>query len=306
MYSMSKEEIYTLIKGLSFDELIEYANAIRGKFMANKAELCSIMNVKSGRCSENCKYCAQSVHYNTGAAEFSLLNKDQVLRQALENQKLGAKRFSLVTSGRGLDDIDFEQILLLYETLVKNTDLSICASNGILPYEKLKALKAVGVTRYHHNIETSREYYNSICTTHTFDDRINTINNAKRAGLDVCSGGIIGMGESMEDRIDMAFELCTLDIKSIPINILNPIPGTPLESIESITPMEVIASMAIFRIINPKAYIRFAGGRGLLGDMQSIGLRAGVNAALTGNFLTTTGSDVDSDIKMFTDAGFIL
>ncbi|KNF07531.1 biotin synthase [Gottschalkia purinilytica] len=283
--------------------LFENANKIRDKFNGKKADLCTIMNAKSGKCSENCTFCAQSSHYNTGVEEYPLVSYDDAYKRAKEMEAKGAHRFSLVTSGRGMTDKELEDIIDIYKRLKENTTINLCTSLGIISYEQAKKLVEAGVTMYHHNVETSSDYYKNVCTTHSYDERIETIRNVKKAGMEVCCGGIIGMGESIEDRIKMAFEIRELEVESIPINILNPIKGTPLENNESLEPMEILKTMAVYRFIIPKSYIRYAGGRMLLEDTQNIGLRAGVNALLVGNYLTTIGNDIDQDKKMVEEEG---
>ncbi len=283
--------------------IFETANAIREKFMGKKVDLCTIMNAKSGQCTEDCKYCAQSVHYETGIQKYPLLEYNQILQRALEMEKQGAHRFSLVTSGRSIGEKDFERLLEIYTKLHRDTDLILCASHGIIGYEQAISLKQAGVSLYHHNVETSRNFYRKICTTHTYQDRIDTIKAVQKAGMTVCCGGIIGMGESIEDRVEMAFEIKDLGVRSIPLNILNPVPGTPLEHIQRLSPIEVLKIMAIYRLIVPEGYIRYAGGRMLLQSMQNIGFRAGVNAALVGNYLTTIGSNIIEDIRMIEQEG---
>ncbi|MFD3156976.1 biotin synthase BioB [Haloimpatiens sp. FM7330] len=301
--SIDFNEAIELSKVEDLDKLFEGANRIREKCMGNKVELCSIINAKSGRCSEDCKYCAQSCHYNTNVDEYELIDFNKALKRAKENEEHGVHRFSLVTSGRALQGNDFEKLLDIYKKLKVNTNLKLCGSFGILTYENLKKLKEVGMEAFHHNLETSREYFNKICSTHTYEDRIKTIKNAQKAGLKVCSGGIIGMGETMVDRINMAIDLQKLNIKSIPINILTPIKGTPLENRERLSYEEILKTIAIFRFINPNAYIRYAGGRGQLQDFGKKGFMSGINAALTGNYLTTTGNNIEDDIHMIKSLG---
>ena len=287
--------------------LFNSANDIRENFCGNYFDLCTIMNAKSGQCSEDCKYCAQSSHFKTGVQVFGLIKKEAALEEARRNESEGAHRFSLVTSGKGLKGNELELFKLeeIYNYVRENTDkLELCASHGICTKEALQRLKDAGVITYHHNLETSRRFYGEICTSHTYDDRVNTIKNAKAVGLDVCSGGIFGMGETMQDRIDMAFDLRELDIYSIPINVLTPIKGTPLENVTPITPIEVLKVIAIYRFILPKSYIRYGAGRIRLGEYALKGYRAGVNATLTGNFLTTTGTTINEDTKMIRDIGY--
>ncbi|BDR76887.1 biotin synthase BioB [Clostridium tetani] len=286
--------------------LLDAANRIRNKFNGNIVDLCSIMNAKSGRCSEDCKFCAQSEHYNTNTKKYNMINMSDALNLAKENKEHGINRFSLVTSGKALTSNDFEKALEIYKEINKRVNINLCASLGTLSYNQLLQLKNVGVTMYHHNLETSREYYNKICTTHSYDERIETINNAKKAGLMVCSGGIIGMGETITDRIKLAFELKSLQIQSIPINILNPVKGTPLEYTKRLEQNDILKTIAIFRFINPKASIRLAGGRNLIDNFGKGCFRAGANATISGNYLTTSGNKINDDIEMIKSLGLFL
>ncbi|MBC2582871.1 biotin synthase BioB [Clostridium sp. DJ247] len=297
------EEALELSKVKDLDMLFKAGDRIREKYNGNKVDLCGIINGKSGKCSEDCKYCAQSAHYHTDVKNYGVVEAEEVLKQALEDEKGGVDRFGIVTSGRGLQGEEFEKILKIYEKLRKNVNIDLCASLGIISYEQLLKLKEVGVTSYHHNLETCREYYKNICTTHTYDERIDTINNAMKAGLCVCSGGIIGMGETMEDRIKLALELQKLEVKSIPVNILNPIKGTPLENMKRLDENEILITMTIFRFINPKASIRLAGGRNFLHNYGEESFKVGVNATITGNMLTTSGNNIEEDIQMIRNLG---
>lgn len=300
-------------QGISFEEAIKLsnleekedivalcnsANNIRDFFCGKEVDLCTIMNAKSGRCSEDCKFCAQSAHYKTNVQEYELISKEAVLELAKENESEGVNRFSLVASGRGVTGSDFEKILDIYEELNKEVKMDLCASLGIVGYEQLIKLKEREITMYHHNLETSRAYYENICTTHTYDERIDTINAAKQAGMDICSGGIIGLGESLEDRVTFAFQLRDLGVKSIPINMLNPIKGTPLENAKSLSQNEILKTIAVFRLINPKAIIRLGGGRNLIDEFGKNCFNAGANATITGNYLTTSGNKICDDKRM--------
>ena len=285
------------------EELFTGANQLRKKFAGNKVNMCTIINAKSGSCSENCKFCAQSTHYNTDVDEFDLINYEEILEKAKKVEKKGAHRFSLVTSGKKLTEGEFEKVISIYETLSEQVDLDLCASHGEVTYKQALALKKAGVKMYHHNLETSKDYYNNICTTHTFEDRIKTIKNILKADLDICCGGIIGLGESKKDRIKMAFEIKDLGIKSIPVNVLSPIPGTPLEKNSVMSPEEILKTMAVYRYILPDGSIRYAGGRSALKEKQDIGLRAGINGMLVGDFLTTVGSNIKEDKKMIKNKG---
>ena len=282
-------------------QLCNSANKIREFFCGKEVDFCTIMNAKSGRCTEDCKFCAQSAYYKTNVEEYELVSKEAALKLARENKKEGVNRFSLVTSGRGPSDSDFEKILEIYEELNKEMKIDLCASLGILGYEELLKLKEKGITMYHHNLETSREYYENICTTHTYDERIHTINAARKAGMAVCSGGIIGMGETLEDRVKLAFQVRDLGAKSIPVNILNPIQGTPLENAQSLSQDEILKTIAIFRFVNPKAFIRLAGGRNRIDKFGENCFNAGANATITGNYLTTSGNKICDDKKMVSE-----
>jgi len=305
---VTKKEILELVNINEEDLSILYesANSIRKAFIGDSVDLCSIANAKSGGCSEDCKFCAQSSHYSTSIENYPLIDTDTALKQAKEVESEGVHRFSLVTSGKGIGKRDFEKVLTIYDTLNAETSLSLCSSLGIINEEKAIALKEKGITNYHHNLETSRRYYPYICTTHSYDDRISTILEAKKAGLQICSGGIIGLGETIEDRIDMAFDLKSLDVRSVPINILTPIPGTPMENNLLLSNNGILKTIAIFRFILPKAHIRYAGGRIQLGEEQITGFKAGISSILVGNYLTTTGQSIKQDKQMIEEAGLII
>lgn len=290
----------------SLNELFFSADEIREKFCGNSFDLCTIINAKSGKCSEDCKYCAQSSHFKTNASVYPLVSSEIALEEAKKVEREGANRFSLVTSGKGIlsDSKDMEKLENIYKILKERTTLSLCASHGICDKEVLVKLKEAGVTTYHHNLETCKDFYPNICSTHTYEDRVKTVLNAKEVGLKVCSGGILGLGETPIDRIKLAFELRELDVDSVPINILTPIVGTPLENAKEIEPLELIKTMSVFRFILPNKALRYAGGRIKLGKYQSLGIRAGINSALTGNFLTTTGNTIESDKKMIEGVGY--
>ena len=285
------------------DELQAGARLIQRKFFGNHIDLCTIINGKSGRCGEDCKYCAQSARHHTGIDEYDFLPAEKILEVALANEQAGVNRFSIVTSGRALNGKNFERAIDTYKFLRGRLKIDLCASHGILTAEQLQRLKAAGVKRYHHNLETSRRYFAHICTTHTYDDRIATIKHAQAAGLEVCSGGIIGMGETWQDRFDMAFELAALKIGSIPINILTAIKGTAFENLPRLTPDEILRTIAVFRYINPTANVRFAAGRTFLPDRGASALLNGASAAITGNMLTTPNNNVKADMKLLQELG---
>lgn len=299
------QKLYDIETPQDLECLYENANKIRETFKGNKADLCSIINVKSGQCSEDCRYCAQSAHYDTGASVYGWLNYDDIIERAKENESNGVHYMSLVSSGRGIKGKDFEQALNIYSRLTKDAGIKICASHGIITYDQACMLKDAGVERYHHNLETSERFYPHICTTHTYNDRVDTVNNVLKAGLEVCCGGIIGLGETKQDRIDMFYAIDELNGKSIPINILTPVKGTPFEDNETLSQEELLKTFAILRFIVPDGLIRYAGGRKFLGTYQKKGLQSGVNAMLTGDYLTTTGNDTASDMKMLDSCGFV-
>lgn len=301
---ISKNEAMILLD-CDLTKLSEMANNIRMKFCGNKIDMCSIISGRSGNCSENCKFCAQSKYHNTGVEHYSFLDQDIIVEDCKKHFNSGVHRYSIVTAGRALNDNDFKKAVSAYGKMKEVCPkIELCASHGLLNYEQFKELKKNGVTRYHCNIETSPNYFRKICTTHSFEDKVDTIKAAKKAGLEICSGGIIGMGENMEDRIDMAFVLSDLEVKSIPINILNPIKNTPLENVLPLTEEEIIKTIVIFRYINPRADIRIAAGRKKISCNGLKAFFAGANATITGDFLTTTGSTIKQDKDMFINNGF--
>ncbi|GAB1402276.1 biotin synthase BioB [Elusimicrobiota bacterium] len=284
-YKITKTEAFKLISA-DLNKLCSSADEIRRKFCGNYFDLCSIVNGKSGKCSENCKYCAQSVHYKTQTEKYPLISTKKIIKDAIYNQKQGILRFSVVTSGKNLTDTEINKICRSYKKLSKACSINLCASHGLLSYEQLIKLKSAGISRYHCNIETSKKYFNNICTSHTYADKINTIKNAQKAGLEVCSGCIIGMGETIKDRIDLFFDLRQLGIKSVPVNVLNPIKGTPFEQNKILGEEEVCRTIAIARFILPDVTLRLAGGRGLFKDKGEQMILSGANATISGDMLT--------------------
>ncbi len=370
----------------------------RKRFGGNHFDFCTIITGKSGRCSENCKFCAQSIFHGTGCETYPLLEKEELLKLGkyneergilrysvvtsenckfcaqsifhgtgcetyplLEKEELlklgkyneergilrysvvtsgkrlskkevemvcegykylrknteeellklgkyneerGILRYSVVTSGKRLSKKEVEMVCEGYKYLRKNTELSLCGSHGLLDLEDFTKLKEAGVTRYHNNLETSRRYFPEICTTHSYEEKIQAIQNAKKAGLEVCSGGIIGMGETREDRVDLAIKLRKLEVCSVPLNILNPIPGTPLEKLEPISEEEIRKTAAIFRFLLPNVWIRTAGGRIQLQDGGANLFAGGINGAITGDMLTTSGSMIEQDKQRIQELGY--
>ncbi len=302
---LTREDDLSFFIDGDLESLKKGANRIREALCGNHVNLCSIINGRAGRCSENCKFCAQSAHHHTGAKEYDLLDADEVITECKRNEANGVHKFSIVTAGRTLCGPAFEQAVNIYGKMKEECPkISLCASHGLLSEEQFVRLRENGVTMYHSNIETSRRNFPNICTTHTFDDKIKCIKAAQKAGLEVCSGGILGMGETWEDRIDMALTLSELEIDSIPLNALMPIKGTPLEDQPVITEDEIFRSIAIFRFINPTAYIRLAAGRNLMAESGKEAFFAGANATITGDMLTTSGNNTAEDKEMLTSSGF--
>lgn len=291
------------LKDCSLDELIKGADHIRKELVGDRVDLCTIIAGKSGNCGENCKFCAQSAHNHTECEVYGLLDYDRILAEAKSNEEEGVDRFAIVISGHNPSDEDFEKLIEIYKKLRTNLKISLCASLGFLTQEQFERLYAAGVRSYHNNIETSRRFFEHICTTHSFDDKIANIKRAKAAGLSVCSGGIIGMGETMDDRIDMALELSELEISSIPINSLIPIPHTPLENLPTLSEDEILRTVAIFRYINPTSNIRLGAGRKLISGNGVAAFTGGASATITGNMLTTSGSTIKSDRETLKSLG---
>lgn len=303
---LTQEDDVSFLLTEDLDALRRGADAIRKALCGQYAELCSIINGRSGRCPENCKFCAQSACWQTKIEEYPFLEPTAILSDCRLHEARHVRRYSVVTAGRALSGQEFEQALAAYRSMAKNCDINLCASHGLLSEADFHRLKEAGVTRYHANIETSRRNFPNICTTHTFEDKLEVIRRAQAAGLSVCSGGIIGMGETWEDRIDMAITLSELGIKSIPINILRPIPGTPLEHQAALSEDEILRTIAIFRYINPTAMVRLAAGRNSMEHSGEQAFRSGANAAITGDMLTTSGNRISEDQEMLAAMGFTL
>lgn len=300
---LNRDEDLGWLLEAELSELQAGAFLLQKHFRGNHIDLCTIVNGRSGRCSENCKYCAQSAYHHTGVEEYPLMSKEELFRHAKANQEGGANRFSIVTSGRALSGKEFETVLEAYKEMNDTLSIHLCASHGILTEEQLQKLYEAGVRQYHHNIETSKRYFPEICTSHTYDDRIKTIKLAQKAGLNVCSGGIIGMGETWADRIDMALSLSELNIKSIPINSLMAIPGTKLEGMPPLSGDDILRTIALFRFINPEADIRMAAGRKLMPENGATAFKAGASASITGNMLTTSGTTMKDDLEILKKLG---
>lgn len=297
---MNKNELLKLYD-LDLEELISKAEQITKENFTNEIEVCSIISAKTGKCGENCKYCSQSIHNHADILCHPLLDVEKVKQSALQAKANGATRFCIVTSGRSESGKDFEKILEMIKAVASIEGIHCCASLGLLNEEQIKQIKEAGVERFNHNINTSKNYHKHICTSHNFEDRINTVKMITKNGIEACTGVILGMGETKEDRVDMALSLAKINPKTVPINVLNPIKGTPLEGFEDkITEEEVIRTICIFRIAMPKAILRYAGGRKtrLSFEMQKLGLRAGINGMLSGDYLTTDGVDIIQDKEL--------
>ena len=289
--------------GTALFDLFAFANRVRDKFRGNKVDLCSIVNAKSGSCSEDCSYCAQSAHNKSGAKIYPLLHKDKIMEAAASASEKNVKRFCVVTSGKKPSKNELLEICAFISG-IKDLGLLPCATLGMLDVEAMQKLKDAGLNRYHHNLETSEAYFSEICTTHTYQDKIKTIQRAKSLGFSICSGGIFGLGESWEDRIDMAFVLKEIGVDSVPINFITPVTGTPLGDKESLDPLEALKIIAIYRLILPEREIRVCGGRPhTLRDLNSQIFTAGADGLLLGNYLTTSGRDPDTDLQMIKDMG---
>lgn len=291
---LSKEELLKLYN-MDLEELL----AISSKYVKDTVEFCSIVNARNGKCSQNCKYCAQSSHYRTDIESYPLIPVEDVIKAAEESRDNKADRFAIVTSGKAPDEEDFDKVVAMIKAVNKVKGIKSCASIGILNEEQAKTLAKAGLKRFHHNINTSESYYPSVCTTHTWQDRLNTCKLVKKYGMELCCGVILGMGESVEQRIEMAMELAEIEPDSIPINILMPIPQTPFENYhDKIDEENILRTLAVFKIANPNAVLRFCGGRMKLSqENQEKALKTCVEGILIGNYLTTIGKEPHEDIE---------
>lgn len=305
-YRISYPEAVELATAAPTAQLTALADRLRTHFHAAYVDTCSIMNARSGRCQEDCKWCSQSKFHHTDIETYPLVGAEQAVEMARHNAAKGVKRFSLVTSGRAMTDAEIDKACQIYRAITSQTSIYLCASMGLLNREQLQRLYDAGVRRYHCNLETAPSFFPRLCSTHTIEDKIQTIRWAQQVGMEVCSGGIIGMGETIEHRIELAVTLRELGVRSTPVNMLNPIPGTALEGTPPLSDDQIVRSMAMFRIVIPDAHIRFAGGRTLFKHLERQLLHAGVSASIVGDMLTTSGSDIDSDKEMFRKEGFSL
>ena len=286
------------------EELSYHADEIRKKMCGNRFDMCAIVNARCGHCSENCRFCAQSSSSSAMIKDHPLLSAEEIAEDACRNAGQGILRYSIVTSGRRLSSRQVDLMCDAVRLIHERCSIRVCVSFGLLDEEDFRKLREAGVSRVHNNLETSRRNFPNICTTHTYDDKIRAVKAAQAAGLEVCSGGIMGIGETPEDRIDMAFELRELGIKSVPVNMLNPIPGTPFGDLRRLESDDMRRIAAIYRFILPDAFIRMAGGRGLLEDKGRSCFTSGANAAISGDMLTTSGITAAADRSMLAELGY--
>ncbi|MCI1944033.1 biotin synthase BioB [Clostridium luticellarii] len=304
--NITREEAEALGKSKESDIflLCSFANRMREKFNGNNVDLCSVINAKSGRCPEDCAFCSQSAHHHTNAKCYPLIDEDKIVETAIKREKAGAKHCDICTSGLGYtgEEKNFKIIINAFKRMKASTNLKLCACLGTLTIDAANQLAEAGVERYNHNLETARSFFPKIVSTHGYDERIDTIRYAKKAGMEVCSGMIIGLGETMEQRIEHAFLLKELDVDAVPVNVLNPVKGTRLENAKPLSPLEIIKTFALMRFILPHKNIRFAGGREKnLKSLQALGFVAGINGMLIGDYLTTEGQEVNKDFQMLQD-----
>ena len=304
-YSINKEEAMKLYS-CDYEQLRKSANEIRKFFMGNSFDICTIINAKSGRCSEDCKFCSQSVYSDCNIKGYPLLNADEIVADAKRQRDNGILKYSLVTSGKRLSGSEVAEVANVVRRIKEEVNIEVCISGGLLSFENFKVLKEAGVTRVHNNLETSESYFKNVCTTHKFSEKLKAIEDAKKSGMEICSGGIIGLGESVKDRIEMAIELRNLNIKSVPINVLNPIKGTSLGGNNPLSMEEINRTISVFRFILKDSFIRLAGGRTLMKDRGESAFLSGANATISGDLLTTSGIDTKTDIKLIKDLGFSL
>lgn len=297
---LSKQELLDLYN-MDLDKLLNESK----KYLKEEVEFCSIINARSGKCSQNCRYCAQSSHYNTDIETFPLIDVETVVKAAHDSVNNGANRVAIVTSGKSPDESDFDTMLDMIKALNKE-GIKSCASIGILNDEQAKKLAEAGLVRFHHNINTCKSYHPQICTTHTYEDRLNTTKLVKKYGMELCCGVILGMGETVEQRIEMAIELAEINPDSIPVNILTPIKNTPFENYgDKIDEENVLRTLAIFKIACPNASIRIAGGKKARLSEETIekAFRYCVDSTIVGNYLTTTGFTPKDDENLIAKIG---
>lgn len=302
---ISRDEAFSLssVQGAQLFELFSAASSIREKFRGSGVELCSIVNAKSGECPEDCSYCAQSAYYNTGSPVFPLVKEDIVMEKVKEAKAAGVKRFCIVTGGRKVEGDELKEIGRLIGK-IRKAGMLPCATLGLQNRDELSFLRDSGLERYHHNLETSESFFPEVCTTHTYKEKLQTIDAVKSIGLSLCSGGIFGIGEEWQDRIEMALALKDINPDSVPINFLIAVRGTPLADLDSLPPLEALKIVSIYRFILPEKEIRVCGGRRqVLREFNSMVFMSGADSLLTGNYLTTTGVTFEDDLRLIRDYG---
>lgn len=301
------DELIDIAQNVNLDTLMAGAKTIREKFKGSQAHLCSALNIKSGCCSENCRYCSQSKYYKTHVEYYDIIEPERIKEFADYNVGKGVHNLGLSSSGGFYSDLNYTKLIDVYKDISAKTPLILCGAHGILrSVEEAKELKAAGLVTYEHNLQTSEKFYPNICTTHTYQQRIYTIRFAQEAGLNICSGGIIGLGEEMEDRIEMALLLRELGVNSVPINILNPVQGTPYgDKPVNLTIEEALRSIAIFRLVLPDANLIYGAGRAFMGDKCSLAFAAGMNGIVVGDFLTAKGNQIEDDVKLLNEQGMV-
>ncbi|MEW6586716.1 MAG: biotin synthase BioB [Nitrospirota bacterium] len=306
--ALDREDALALaeVSGPGVFHVFSSANRVRDHFRGNKVDLCSIINAKSGACSEDCSFCAQSSRSKAEIQVYPLLGKKEIIERANEIKRIGIRRFSLVTSGRKISGRDLKKLAGMISE-IKGLGLSPCASLGLLSRDEMELLKEAGLERYHHNLETSERFFPEICSTHSYAEKIETALAARLAGLSLCSGGIFGMGETWQDRIDMAFALKELDVDSVPVNFLIPVKGTRLAGRELLHPLEALKIVSLYRFILPEKQIRICGGRmQVLGEFHSWIFFAGADGMITGNYLTTMGRSPRDDFRLIEQFGLVV
>ena len=303
---LSPEEAHQILtaKGADLSEFMAGAHRLKETYLGDGIDLCSIINAKSGRCAENCSFCAQSAHHQTEAPVYPLKSVEEMVRGAHQAQQEGNHCYGIVTSGSRIEPgEEFTRILTAIRQIKEQTAIAPSASLGILDAASAQALAEAGCKTYHHNLETARSFFPQICTTHAYDDDVNTVRVAKAAGMEVCCGGIFGLGESIDQRIELGMTLRDLDVDSVPLNFLNPIAGTPLQDAQLLTPMDCLRIICLYRYLLPNKRITVCGGREKnLREFQSWIFLAGASGTMVGNYLTTSGRDRETDLQMLADA----
>ncbi|MCA9425723.1 MAG: biotin synthase BioB [Candidatus Omnitrophica bacterium] len=305
--SISREEALSVLNSTDAEllEVLAAAFRVRSHFHGNKVRVHVLQNAKSGVCPEDCSFCSQAAQYHSPVPQYGIQTVEELVEGARKAHEMGAVTYCMVTSTRGPSAKEVERICEATRIIKSETPLKVCASLGLLLGDQASTLRSAGVDRYNHNLETSEEFYPSVCTSHTFQDRLNTIRSAKAAGMEACAGGIVGMGETPEDRVELALSLRELEVESVPVNFLNARPNTPFEKVPQLSPTDCLRSLAMFRFTNPSADVRAAGGREIcLSHLQPFALYP-ANSIFTNGYLTTPGQEPSADWEMIVQAGFV-